>query len=302
MRPLVLLFIVPGRGNIQKIEICRLSGSRWDQQTDCIAAEEPLEIRVEGHSVAVVMRTPGDDVELAAGFLVTEGLIKDRSDVRSINPAPHCPTRVEISGRSGYENVIEVCLSDPSSINFSKLTRHVFTSSSCGICSKASIDAVRTQFAPIQDECQVEAAILLRLPEILVEAQEAFKSTGGLHACALFDLKGTLTCLREDVGRHNALDKIIGHALLERRLPLSGNILLLSGRVSFEMMQKSLAAGISIVAAISAPSSLAVQFARDSGQTLVGFIRHERMNIYAGTGRVRGREVRPSPMVWHPQC
>jgi FdhD protein len=171
------------------------------------------------------------------------------------------------------------------------LTRHVFTSSSCGICSKASIDAVRQQFAPVEDLCEVEPQVLLGLPHALASAQETFKRTGGLHACALFDLTGKLLVLREDVGRHNALDKVVGWALLGNHLPLQGHILLLSGRTSFEMMQKALAAGIPIVAAISAPSSLAVEFAQESTQTLVGFLRGERMNIYAGANRVRELEM-----------
>jgi FdhD protein len=183
--------------------------------------------------------------------------------------------------------VINVRLSKPQSLDLNKLTRHVFTSSSCGICSKASIEAVRQQFPPVEHPCTVEAQVLLGLPQKLASAQEMFKRTGGLHACAIFDLTGKLLVLREDVGRHNALDKVVGWALLENRLPLREYILLLSGRISFEMMQKALAAEIPIVAAISAPSSLAADFARDTGQTLVGFLRGERMNIYAGADRVR---------------
>jgi len=183
-------------------------------------------------------------------------------------------------------------------MDLKKLTRHVFTSSSCGICSKASIEAVRQQFPPVEDNCEVESHVLSELPNALASAQETFKSTGGLHACALFDLSGKLLVLREDVGRHNALDKVVGWALLSNRLPLRRHILLLSGRTSFEMMQKALAAGVPIVAAISAPSSLAADFARDSGQTLVGFLRGERMNIYSGAGRVRQSEQwrRTSPI------
>jgi len=188
--------------------------------------------------------------------------------------------------------VIDVWLKNSASLDLQKLSRHVFTSSSCGICSKASIEAVRQQFPPLEGRCEVDPQVILELPEALAAAQETFKRTGGLHACALFDLEGRLLALREDVGRHNALDKVIGWALLEDRLPLSENLLLLSGRTSFEMMQKSLAAGVPVVAAISAPSSLAVEFARDSGQTLVGFLRGERMNIYAGADRIRSLAVR----------
>jgi FdhD protein len=271
---------------------------RWNADgefgdNDFVAAEEPLEIRVEGKSIAVVMRTPGDDRELAAGFLVTEGLVRNADDLAEIRHRPHCWTGGQTS-REGFElgkgdgNVIEVRLKNPESLDLQKLTRHVFTSSSCGICSKASIEAVRQQFPAVESDCEVEPRVILNLPEELVAAQETFKRTGGLHACALFDLRGQLLVLREDVGRHNALDKVVGWALLEGHLPLSEHILLLSGRTSFEMMQKALAAGVPIVAAISAPSSLAVEFARDSNQTLIGFLRGERMNIYAGADRVRG--------------
>jgi FdhD protein len=287
----------------------RINGSAGAEDRDFLAAEEPLEIRVEGHSVAVVMRTPGEDRELAAGFLVTEGLVHTADDVVNIRHRPHClvsmrdragrRTKADEAGsskgvsREGSQpglsdgNMINVRLRNPESLDLKKLTRHVFTSSSCGICSKASIDSVRQQFAPIEDLCEVEPQVLLGLPQTLASAQETFKRTGGLHACALFDLTGKLLVLREDVGRHNALDKVVGWALLEDRLPLRQHILLLSGRTSFEMMQKALAAGIPIVAAISAPSSAAAEFARESGQTLVGFLRGERMNIYAGADRLR---------------
>jgi FdhD protein len=287
----------------------RVKGSTESDDRDFLAAEEPLEIRVEGHSVAIVMRTPGEDRELAAGFLVTEGLVHTAGDLVDIRHCLHCSlsvregsgrrrevneagpgggvsrTRPELSPSEG--NAIDVRLRKPESLDLKKLTRHVFTSSSCGICSKASIEAVRQQFAPVEDSCTVEPQVLLELPHALAPAQETFKRTGGLHACALFDLTGKLLVLREDVGRHNALDKVVGWALLGNRLPLREHILLLSGRTSFEMMQKALAAGIPIVAAISAPSSLAAEFAQESGQTLVGFLRAERMNVYAGANRVR---------------
>ncbi len=245
-------------------------------QSDQIAVEEPLEIRIEGHSVAVVMRTPGHDRELSAGFLVTENLIHNATDIFDIT----------LCGSTDEDNVVNVTLRDPSAFDRVKLTRHVFSSSSCGVCSKATIAAVRQSFGPVHDNCQVAAETLRELPARLREKQEAFARTGGLHACALFDLAGNLQQVREDVGRHNALDKLIGHALLENRLPLRAQVLLLSGRVSFEMMQKALAAGIPIVAAISAPTSLAIEFARESNQTLVGFLRGETMNIYAGKERI----------------
>jgi len=286
-----------------------MNGPALSHDRDCLAAEEPLEIRVEGHSVAVVMRTPGEDDELAAGFAVTEGLVRTARDVLEIRHQPHClassrdgsapPAPSDQAARDGSArrgaarrsdgNLINVRLRRPETLDLKRLTRHVFSSSSCGICSKASIEAVRQPFPPIEDEFAFDTDVLLGLPTALASAQETFKRTGGLHACALFDVAGRLAVVREDVGRHNALDKVVGWALLRDRLPLRRHILLLSGRASFEMMQKALAAGIPVVAAISAPSSLAVEFASESGQTLVGFLRGQRMNIYAGANRLGTR-------------
>ena len=250
-------------------------GRATGEADDVLAAEEPLEIRVEGRSIAVVMRTPGHDRELAAGFLLTEGVIKSAKDFFDI------ATCVEGNG-----NAVDVALARPGAVDLEKLTRHVFTSSSCGICSQTSIDAVLRVRKPLMDRVRISAGTLLALPARLSAQQTAFHTTGGLHACALFDRAGKLLALREDVGRHNALDKLIGWALLEKRTPLRGHIALLSGRASFEMMQKSHAAGIAVVAAISAPSSLAVEFARMSGQTLAGFVRGGSMNVYAGAQRI----------------
>ncbi len=250
-------------------------GVRAGERDDVLAAEEPLEIRVEGRSIAVVMRTPGHDRELAAGFLLTEGVIKSAKDFFDI------ATCVEGNG-----NAVDVALARPGAVDLEKLTRHVFTSSSCGICSQTSIDAVLRVRKPLADRVRISAGTLLALPARLSAQQTAFHTTGGLHACALFDRTGKLLALREDVGRHNALDKLIGWALLAKRTPLRGHIALLSGRASFEMLQKSHAAGIAVVAAISAPSSLAVEFARMSGQTLAGFVRGSSMNVYAGAQRI----------------
>ena len=246
---------------------------------DVLAAEEPLEIRVEGRPLAVVMRTPGHDRELAAGFLLTEGIVRTAKDIFDVTT---CLT----PGATGDRNAVDVALVHPDSFDFEKLTRHVFTSSSCGICSKASIEVVLKRRKPLHDDARVKARVLLALPKRLARKQDTFKSTGGLHACALFDAAGTLLEVREDVGRHNALDKLLGWALLEKRVPLHGHVVLLSGRASFEMMQKAQAGGIPVVAAISAPSSLAVDFARESGQTLVGFLRGRSMNVYAGAERI----------------
>jgi len=264
----------------REIRLTRYEGGRsLGERDDVLAAEEPLEIRVEGHPLAVVMRTPGHDRELAAGFLLTEGVIKSMKDVFDI-------TSCVAPGAAGEGNAVDVALTHPDSFDFEKLTRHVFTSSSCGICSKASIDAVMKRRKPLQDEVRVKASVLLGLPQRLVRKQETFKSTGGLHACALFDTAGKLLAVREDVGRHNALDKLLGWALMEKLTPLHGHIALLSGRASFEMMQKAHAGGIPIVAAISAPSSLAVEFAREGGQTLVGFLRGRSMNVYTEAERI----------------
>lgn len=246
------------------------------EETDYVAAEEPLEIRIEGHSVAVVMRTPGYDRELAAGFCLTENLVRSPNDIFDITQC----------GRAAADQIVNVTLRAPQAFDPAKLTRNVFSSSSCGVCSKATIEAVRQMFPPVKSGVRIQADTLLKLPGKLRVKQETFAQTGGLHACALFSAEGELQALREDVGRHNALDKLIGHALLANQLPLSDLILFLSGRVSFEMMQKALAAGIPIVAAISAPSSLAVEFAGESNQTLVGFVRGQTLNIYAGHERI----------------
>ena len=255
------------------------AGQKSAPADDVLAVEEPLEIRIGGRSVAVVMRTPGHDRELAAGFLVTEGLLRHRDDLLDI---VRCGIATN-SAEDGNENVLDVVLAPGVEVDLGRLTRHVFTSSSCGICSKATIDAVHAQFAPIAVALSPRRRVLAELPARLREAQQGFTATGGLHASALFDAAGKLDLAREDVGRHNALDKVIGQAFFADRLPLSDRILLVSGRVSFELMQKALAAGIPCVAAISAPTTAAVEFAQASGQTLVGFLRGERMNVYAGT-------------------
>ncbi len=259
------------------VSLTRLEGAAAPEaREDVVAVEEPLEIRVGGHSVAVVMRTPGHDRELVAGFLVTEGLVRRREEVLDM---VYC----RADGGAPEENILDVVLAPGAVVDIARLTRHVFTSSSCGICSKASIEAVRMQFPLIPAPLHPRRAVLAALPDRLRAAQAAFAATGGLHASALFDAAGGLQVVREDVGRHNALDKVVGHAFFAERLPLAGTVLLVSGRVSFELMQKALAAGIPCVVAISAPTSAAVEFARASGQVLVGFLRGARMNVYAGT-------------------
>ena len=242
---------------------------------DFVAVEEPLEIRIENRSIAIVMRTPGHDQELTAGFLLSEGAIKNSKEIFEIS---ECINQSKDDKEIG--NYVDVILTDNSNFNFENLTRHVFTSSSCGVCGKATLESVMTDFEKIQKTTKISPEKILKLPEKLLLAQETFKKTGGLHASALFDENGEIVIIREDVGRHNALDKVIGYALLNNMLPLQNHILLLSGRISFELMQKSLAAGIPTIAGISAPSSLAVDFAKESGQNLIGFLRENTMNIY----------------------
>jgi FdhD protein len=227
------------------------------------------------------MRTPEPDTrhdaELAAGFLLTEGIIRAPQDV----------IRIEHCDRNESGNVLNVLLAPEVSVDFQKLTRHVFASSSCGLCGNATIDAVHGQFPPVQSDMRVDAEIVASLPQQMRTAQETFDRTGGLHAAALFDAAGKMLVLREDVGRHNAVDKVIGHCLLNGPFPLDRHILLVSGRSSFEIMQKALAARVPIVAAVSAPSKLAATFAQQSGQTLIGFLRDRRMNVYANAQRVK---------------
>jgi FdhD protein len=236
---------------------------------DQVAVEEPLEIRLDGHPVAVVMRTPGHDEELAAGFLVTEGIVSSVDQLRKIEPRPD-------------ENRVLVFLADGVAVDLGRLTRHLFTGSSCGLCGKATLEAIFTDFPPIESGTEVSDAVLLAAPAKLRAAQATFETTGGLHAAGVFSADGELLVLREDIGRHNAVDKVIGHALLNG-IDLKPTLLLVSGRLSFEIMQKALAARIPAVAAISAPSSLAVEFARKSGQTLIGFLRPPVFNRYSPT-------------------
>ena len=244
----------------------------WVEEGDRVAMEEPLEVRVNGQSVAVMMRTPGHDEELATGFLLTESVIESADDIAEIQHRPDLDPEA-------VGNSLEVTLKKETDL--SELTRHVFTSSSCGVCGKATIESVFQQFSPIERGITLNSDFLLELPGKLRKQQETFDRTGGLHASALFSTEGELLLLREDVGRHNALDKVIGRSLRDQ-IDLSKVVLLVSGRISFELMQKALAGGIPAVAGISAPSSLAVKLARDSGQILVGFLRERGFNVYSG--------------------
>lgn len=260
-----------------------LTADRAITRPETLAVEEPLEIRVNGTPVTVTMRTPGADFELAQGFLLTEGVIAERGQVQTIR---YCDGRDD-NGVNTY-NVLDVTLAagvEPPDLD---VTRNFYTTSSCGICGKASLDAVRviSRFSPGDDPATVAAATLKAMPGQLRGAQKVFASTGGLHAAALFGVDGAMLVVREDIGRHNAVDKVIGWALENGRVPLAGSVLLVSGRASFELTQKAVVAGIPVLAAVSAPSSLAVSLAEESGLTLVAFLREDSMNVYTRADRI----------------
>jgi FdhD protein len=265
---------------------------------DTLAVEEPLEIRVgfcenskrTHKAISITMRTPGDDAELAAGFLFTEGIVKSAEEISQIR---HCGLKIgkgsgTVERGSLNSNTIRADLNDEVEVDLDRLKRHFYTSSSCGVCGKSSIEALHTGAKKIPDDNspKIESAVIHRLPDVLRASQDVFKQTGGLHASAVFDTKGELEIVREDVGRHNALDKVIGAKFLAGGTPLSDKILLVSGRVSFELVQKALMAGIPILAAVGAPSSLAVELAVEFGMTLLGFVRDGRFNIYCGAERI----------------
>ncbi len=261
-----------------RVEILASRGAARETRDESLVIEEPLELRLNGTPIAVTMRTPGHDLELAAGFAVSEGIVTDFDVVDAI---AHCDET---------RNVVEIRTHPGAAGVHPPGTRHFFASSSCGICGKASLEALRTRAAPVHgDATRVDAAVLQALPARLKTAQSLFHETGGLHAAGLFDARGALLCAREDVGRHNAVDKVIGWGALEGRLPLGETILLASGRLGFEIAQKALVAGVPILAAISAPSSLAVELARENGVTLIAFLRGDALNVYAGAERIRFR-------------
>jgi FdhD protein len=274
---------------ITTLPITKVDNAGSLETSDALAIEEPLEIRLEFGSaenrlvqnISVTMRTPGNDTELALGFLFTEGIIKKQEDIAQIE---HC----FIACAENKENVIQVSLGKDVIPHLQNTERNFYTTSSCGVCGKGSINAIRTvgTYIDQQDNNSIDAAILHQLPEILSRHQKVFADTGGLHASALFTQTGKLLLVREDVGRHNALDKLIGAALNENWLPLTNNILLLSGRASFELVQKAAMAGITIIAAVGAPSSLAVQLAEEFNITLIGFLRNNRFNIYTAAYRI----------------
>jgi FdhD protein len=274
--------------SISPTEITRLEHGNARSTNDFVAVEEPLEIRLTGanlepntdKNIAITMRTPGNDIELAMGFLFTEGIISSAQDIISTQESPD-------------QSSITIHLHDSVVVDLDSMERHFYTTSSCGVCGKASIDAVqiKCKIALPQTQWKVDASVLFRLPDALRNAQASFEHTGGIHGCALFNRSGEIIATAEDVGRHNALDKLIGHFVLSTpegadQIPLCNHLLLLSGRISFELVQKAAMAGIKMIAAVGAPSSLAIDLAEDMGITLVGFLRGERCNIYTHGQRV----------------
>ncbi len=268
----------------------KVRGTALSPEDDWLAVEEPLEIRLgfehagkRTHArVAVTMRTPGQDEELAVGFLLSEGMVHNSADIAHVGPCAH-----------GGPNVVRVDLQPGVGVDLERLERHSYVSSSCGVCGKTSLAAIQLLNRPrlTPGEPLIDADVVHILPETVRAAQAVFDRTGGLHAAALFDGHGSLLCLREDVGRHNALDKLIGAQVHADRVPLSDYVLFLSGRVSFELVQKALAAGIPIVAAVGAPSSLAIELARDNKMTVLGFVRGKRFNVYCGAERLYGLQA-----------
>ncbi|SEP85782.1 formate dehydrogenase accessory sulfurtransferase FdhD [Streptomyces radiopugnans] len=271
----------------ERRRVVRLRDGAVSERPDTLVAEEPLEIRLNGKPLAVTMRTPGDDFALAAGFLVSEGVLGGPEELANIVYCAGATEQSDGTTRNSY-NVVDVRLAPGVTVPDITLERNVYTTSSCGLCGKASLDAVRTTARwPISGELPpLEPEVLAALPDRLRAAQRVFDRTGGLHAAALFSPEGELLDLREDVGRHNAVDKLVGRALTRGELPLSRAVLLVSGRASFELAQKAVMAGVPVLAAVSAPSSLAVDLAAETGLTLVGFLRGASMNVYAGEHRV----------------
>lgn len=272
------------------IDINKFRNGQRSLQADCVAVEEPLEIRLgfstaDGRavkSISITMRTPGNDNELAAGFLFTESIIHSADDIASIEPCgPAAPD-------SGNRNVIRVDLESNVEVDLGRLQRHFYTSSSCGVCGKASLDALRMTGHEAVSGTQTVFSedVIITMPDRLRDAQSTFDETGGLHAAGAFDTEGKLQATMEDVGRHNAVDKVIGQLLLNRRTPANLLGMVVSGRASFELMQKTLVAGMPLLAAVGAPSSLAVQIAREFNMTLIGFLRGETFNVYSGDERI----------------
>ncbi len=266
---------------IRTVALTRVAAAGASADRDAVACEEPLEIQVRGVPMAVLMRTPGHDEELARGFLVTERIVRGADEITAVR---HC--RI-VEHPDAEDNVIAVSLRDDVALDLESLRRHLFTSASCGICGKASIEQALAVAPPLDDPTTVAPDVVRAVMAQLAAAQPAFAATGGLHAAGLFTVAGAVRAVREDVGRHNAVDKVIGWAMARGALPLTGHVLAVSGRISFEIAQKALAARIPIVAAVSAPTSLAVDLAERAGIALIGFARGERFNVYGQRNRVR---------------
>lgn len=268
------------QGADSSLDVTRWAGGLDSVEQDAVAVEEPMEIRLNGESISVTMRSPGHDLELAVGFLYTEGIIGSQQDLLDVshekdNSHPHLC------------NIVQVATRDAIDLKARGWQRNFVSSSSCGLCGKATIASLKNHAPPIEDSLQVRAETLYGLPRKLRAQQQAFESTGGIHAAGLFRADGELVAVREDIGRHNAVDKLVGASLLAGELPLKETILMVSGRSSFEIVQKALVARIPLLAGVSAASSLAVSLAEESGMSLIGFLRDETMNIYAGAHRVR---------------
>ena len=269
---------------MRKVTVTRVGRDAPGVREDVAAAEEPLDVRLQGQSFAIIMRTPGDDKALAAGFLFSERIIRRADDIGAVEHCRHPDqtkahhvVNVFLRGRAAEKALAEL-----------DNRRRVVTNSSCGVCGRASIDELRSDIAPLADGVRVDAALIASLPGLLRERQHTFEETGGLHGAGLFDLAGTLIATAEDVGRHNAVDKVVGSMLLDEKLPLSNTILMVSGRVSFEIVQKAWLAGIPVLAAVSAPTSLAIDLAREAGLTLTGFVRDGGFNVYTHEVRIGG--------------
>jgi FdhD protein len=269
--------------SFRSVDVTRVRGTERARAADCAAAEEPLEVRLLGRSFAVIMRTPGADRELAAGFLFAERVLTSSDDLGTIeyctDPAATHP-----------ENIVNVTLADVTPTKIEQMLadrRQVMTNSSCGLCGRLTIESLQTEGAPLDQSWSVSRSVLLSFPDSLRAAQRTFDATGGLHAAGLFTAEGELDDLAEDVGRHNAVDKVIGRALMREALPLSDRVLFVSGRTSFEIVQKTFLAGIPVLVSVSAPSTLAIDLALETGMTLVGFVRGDSFNVYAHPERVR---------------
>jgi FdhD protein len=257
---------------VTRTAVVRIHGDARDTGDDAVVVEEPLEIRLGDRPVSVTMRTPGDDFDLAAGFLFTESIVRDTRDIAAIR-------------HWGSPNIVRVDLRDGVQVDLQRLQRHFFSTSSCGVCGKVSIDALRVQMAPIESDLRVSPDVIATLPDALRAQQKAFDATGGIHAAGIFDADGTLLRAREDVGRHNAVDKVLG-SFSREGVALDRHILAVSSRTSFEIVQKAIVARVPVLAAVGAPSSLAIDLAREFNVTLLGFVRDGRFNVYSGVSRV----------------